>query len=128
MKRLGNSFAVIAMITTFVFGTAAVAQAQKRNDREIRDAVRSLSSKLDDFEYDLRYQMRSSSDNNGDVSAVTDDIPLQAPPPPPATVPVPVDRAPPSAYAAALREAGVPARSAAVVVRPLDAGGVAVAQ
>ncbi len=74
MKRLGNSFTVIAMITTFVFGTAAVAQAQKRNDREIRDAVRSLSSKLDDFEYDLRYQMRSSSENNGDVSAVTDDI------------------------------------------------------
>ena len=74
MKRFGNSLAMIAMITTIVFGTVGLAQAQKRNDRDVRDAVRTLSSKLDDFEYDLRYQMQSSSDNNDDVSAVTDDI------------------------------------------------------
>ncbi|MBP6002487.1 MAG: hypothetical protein KA746_03525 [Pyrinomonadaceae bacterium] len=74
MRRFGNTFAAVAMITAFVFGTASFASAQKRNDREIRDAVRSLSSKIDDFEYDLRYQMQSSSDNNDDVSQVTDDI------------------------------------------------------
>jgi D-alanyl-D-alanine carboxypeptidase/D-alanyl-D-alanine-endopeptidase (penicillin-binding protein 4) len=38
------------------------------------------------------------------------------------------DREPPAAYAAALREAGIPQRSAAVVVRPLDADGLALAE
>ncbi|MCC6173403.1 MAG: D-alanyl-D-alanine carboxypeptidase/D-alanyl-D-alanine-endopeptidase [Gammaproteobacteria bacterium] len=54
--------------------------------------------------------------------------PPPTPPPPPPTLPIPVDRAPPPAYAAALRDAGIPTRSAAVVIRPLDAGGVALAE
>lgn len=44
------------------------------NDREVRDALRSLNSKIDDLEYDLRYQMQSSSAPAGDVSAVSNDI------------------------------------------------------
>ena len=63
-----------AMIAAFIFGTAGLADAQKRNDREVRDAVRSLNSKLDDFEYNLRDQMRSGSANNGQVSDISDDI------------------------------------------------------
>ncbi len=62
------------MIAAFIFGTAGLADAQKRNDREVRDAVRSLNSKLDDFEYNLRDQMRSSSANNGRVSDISDEI------------------------------------------------------
>ena len=57
-----------------VFGLIGIADAQKRNDRDIRDAVRSLNSKLDDFETNLRYQMQSSSSNNGQISAVSDQI------------------------------------------------------
>lgn len=62
------------MIAALIFGLTGLADAQKRNDREVRDAVRSLNSKLDDFEYNLRDQMRSSSANNGQVSDISDDI------------------------------------------------------
>ena len=62
------------MIAAFIFGTAGLADAQKRNDREVRDAVRSLNSKLDDFEYNLRDQMRSSSANNGQVTDISDEL------------------------------------------------------
>ena len=62
------------MIAAFIFGTAGLADAQKRNDREVRDAIRSLNSKLDDFEYNLRDQMRSSSANNGQVTDISDEL------------------------------------------------------
>lgn len=74
MKRIGNTFAAIGMMAAFFLGTAVIAEAQKRNDREVRDAVRSLMSKLDDFEYDLRYQMQSTSDPNTQVADISDDI------------------------------------------------------
>lgn len=57
-----------------IAGLVGAASAQKRNDKDIRDAVRSLNSKIDDFEYNLRYQMQSSSSANTDISAVSDDI------------------------------------------------------
>lgn len=64
----------MAMMAAFVFSGVTLAEAQQRNTREIRDAVRSLNSKLEDFEYNLRDQMRSSSANNADLASVTDDI------------------------------------------------------
>jgi hypothetical protein len=48
--------------------------AQQRNEREVRDALRSLNSKLDDFEYDLRYRMQSTSSPNGQISGVMDGV------------------------------------------------------
>lgn len=62
------------MVFTMIFGVAGVADAQRRNDRDIRDAVRSLNSKIEDFEMNLRYQMQSSSANNSHLSDVMDDI------------------------------------------------------
>ncbi len=62
------------MFAAFVFGTASMAHAQARNEREVRDALRSLSSRIDDFEYDLRYQMQSSSQNGDELADVADDI------------------------------------------------------
>lgn len=47
-----------------ISGFAVTAEAQNRNEREVRDTVRALKSRLDDFEYDLRFQMQSSSDSN----------------------------------------------------------------
>ncbi len=64
----------IAAALILVFGVTSVVDAQKRNDRDIRDAVRSLNSKLDDFESTLRYQMRSSSAPNTQIALVTDEI------------------------------------------------------
>jgi septal ring factor EnvC (AmiA/AmiB activator) len=55
-------------------GLAGIAEAQKRNDKDIRDAVRSLDSKIDDFESNLRYQMQSSSQNNGQIADAGDEI------------------------------------------------------
>ncbi len=57
-----------------LFGVAGMANAQRRNDRDIRDALRSLSSKLDDFEQNARYQMQSSSTNNGQVADLSDNV------------------------------------------------------
>lgn len=50
------------------------ADAQRRSEREIRDAVRSLSTKVDNFDYDLRYQLNSASVNTTAVSQVGQDI------------------------------------------------------
>lgn len=74
MRTLGNRSVTLAMIAAFLLGTAGLAVAQKRNEREVRDAVRSLATKIDDFEYDLRYQMQSSSDNSSQVADISDDI------------------------------------------------------
>lgn len=72
MKRFSHSFTAIAMLTALVLGTTAFAAAQKRNQKEVSDAIRTLSSKLDDFESHLRYQMQSSSASSTKVSDITD--------------------------------------------------------
>jgi hypothetical protein len=72
-KKIKNFAAAVSVVLAF-FLAAGTADAQRRNDRDIRDAVRSLSSKLDDLENDLRYRMQSTSDPNSQVSAVMDDI------------------------------------------------------
>ena len=74
MNRFRNSFTAIAMFAAFIFGTAAIVDAQKRNDRDVRDAVRSLNSNLDNFESNLRYQMQSSSANTAGVTNISDSI------------------------------------------------------
>src|SRR5205085_12270420 len=51
-----------------------IADAQRRNDRDVRDALRSLNSKIDDLENDLRYRAQSTSTPNGEVSGAMDDI------------------------------------------------------
>ena len=74
MNRFRNSFAVITMFAAVVVGTTSIADAQRRNEKDVRDAVRALNSKLDDFESNLRYQMQSSSVNTGRVSDISDAI------------------------------------------------------
>ncbi|MBV9215876.1 MAG: hypothetical protein JO053_06835 [Acidobacteria bacterium] len=73
-KRITNIVAFLAVAAGFLISSTTVAEAQKRNERDIRDAVRSLSSRLDDFEYDLRYQMQSSSQATTNVSDASDRI------------------------------------------------------
>ena len=74
MNRIKNTISFSLVLVSMLFGSIVIASAQNRNDRDIRDAVRSLNSKIEDFETGLRYQMQSSSANNGQLSAVTDDI------------------------------------------------------
>lgn len=68
-----NFYAVIA-VTLALLCTAGIADAQRRNDRELRDAVRSLNSKLDDLETDMRYRMQSTSTPSGEISNAMDDL------------------------------------------------------
>lgn len=74
MKRFGNYFAVLAVISFVVLGTAGLAPAQRRNERQIRDLVRSLNAQIDDFQYGLDYQLRSTSGRTQDVESVHDSI------------------------------------------------------
>ncbi len=74
MNQFKNTISLSLVVVCMLAGMIGVAQAQRRNDRDIRDAVRSLNSKIDDFEYNLRYQMQSSSAANGQVSDISDDV------------------------------------------------------
>lgn len=74
MKRTRNVFSLSVVVVSMLLGMVGIADAQKKNDKDIRDAVRSLNSKIEDFETNLRYQMQSSSSNNGQVSYISNDI------------------------------------------------------
>jgi hypothetical protein len=74
MRIYRNAFSAVALIAAFVLGSAGFVSAQQRNERDVRDAVRSINSKLDDFESTLRFQMQSSSVNNGSIDQVSDEI------------------------------------------------------
>lgn len=68
MKEAKRIFTAFAFAAVFILGAAGIAEAQRRDEREIRDAVRAMASKLDDFESNLRYQMQSSSADSRNLS------------------------------------------------------------
>jgi hypothetical protein len=74
MKRLGNFLAAMTAIAIVVLGTAGLADGQRRNERQVRDLVRTLNAQIDDFQYGLDHQMRSSSAPSQDVENVHDSI------------------------------------------------------
>ncbi len=73
MKRLGKFFSVVATISFVVIGMAGQADAQRRNERQVRDLVRGLNAQIDDFQYGLDHQMRSSGSGR-DTDNVRDTI------------------------------------------------------
>lgn len=71
MKRFRNAFASTVAIGLMIFGIAGAADAQRRNEREVRDLVRSLNAQVDDFQYGLDYELKNNSSgraNSADVS------------------------------------------------------------
>ncbi|MBC7898917.1 MAG: TrbI/VirB10 family protein [Saprospiraceae bacterium] len=74
MRRYTKFFSVYAAIGLMVFGIAEQADAQRRNERETRDIVRSLNSKIDDFQYSLEYQLKSSSADPRDTGTISADL------------------------------------------------------
>ena len=74
MKRFGNFYAAVALIAFVMLGSAGFADAQRRNERQIRDLVRALNAQIDDFQYGLDYQLRSTSGRTQDVDTVHDSI------------------------------------------------------
>ncbi|MGB7070848.1 MAG: hypothetical protein WBD22_15255 [Pyrinomonadaceae bacterium] len=74
MNRTSYTFAIFLVAGMIISVFAGSANAQTRNERETRDLVRSLSSKVDDLEYSLTYRLRSSSAESDQMDRVSEDI------------------------------------------------------
>ncbi|MGI8813580.1 MAG: hypothetical protein ACR2IH_13780 [Pyrinomonadaceae bacterium] len=61
MRRLRNIVSVYAAVGLLVIGLGGLAEAQQRDTRQVRDTVRSLNSRIDDFGYTLDGDSRSGS-------------------------------------------------------------------
>lgn len=61
MKRLSSSVIYFAALGLVFLGLSVTVDAQKRNEREVRDLLRNLNAQVDDFQYGLDYEL----DNNG---------------------------------------------------------------
>ena len=72
MRNYRNALSVAACFAALLFGSVTLASAQIHSDRDVRDALRSLNSKLDDFDANIRYQIESS--NSGDADRVAKQI------------------------------------------------------
>lgn len=68
MKRFYNSFWSLAVVGFVLFGVTATADAQQRSAREVRDAVRTLNSQIDDLQYNIDFEVK----NNGSSAALGD--------------------------------------------------------
>ena len=66
MKPPIKQLAAVAAVLFMVFGTAGLANAQRRNERQIRDLVRSLNAQIDEFQYGLNRHLLSTSSPGGD--------------------------------------------------------------
>lgn len=74
MKRIAAIFSVYAVVGIVFLGLAGQAEGQRRNERETRDIIRSLNSKVDDFKYNLDYQLKSASMDPQSVTDVSTDL------------------------------------------------------
>ena len=71
MSRFRSVFAVYLAIGLMLCGFTAQTNAQRtRNEREIRNIVRNLDSKVDDFRYSLQYGLKNSSVDDQDADTV----------------------------------------------------------
>jgi hypothetical protein len=61
MKPFSNALLSFAAIFAVSLGLAFSADAQTRNQREVRDLVRSLTAQVDDFQYGLEYELKNNS-------------------------------------------------------------------
>src|SRR6185369_6691798 len=75
MSRFRSVFAVYMVIGLMLCGFAAQTKAQKtRNDKDVRNIVQNLESKLDDFHDSLEYGLKNSSVSEGESNALEDDL------------------------------------------------------
>ncbi|HVE57130.1 MAG TPA: hypothetical protein VNB22_09895, partial [Pyrinomonadaceae bacterium] len=71
MSRFRSVFAVYVAVGLMLCGFAAQTNAQRtRNEREIRNIVQNLDSKVDDLRYSLQYGLKNSSVNDRDADTV----------------------------------------------------------
>ena len=71
MSRFRSILSAYFAVGLLVFGIAGQASAQtKRSEREMRDIIRSLRSKIDDFQFNLNYQLLSNSADGDEIVEV----------------------------------------------------------
>ncbi|HEX8639045.1 MAG TPA: hypothetical protein VF692_13335, partial [Pyrinomonadaceae bacterium] len=59
---------IYAFIALIIFGTSPLTDAQtRRSERDVRDTVRSLRSRIDDFQYNLTYRLQTNSADRDEV-------------------------------------------------------------
>ncbi len=73
-KNIFSMFSAYLLMSLMVGGMFVSANAQKRNDRDTRDIVRSLRSKIDDFQYNLTYQLKNNSADQSEVAEIDGDL------------------------------------------------------
>lgn len=76
-KKNQNLIAVVSTIFTvsaLLLSMAVDAQAQRRNEREVRDQLRNLAVRIDNFENTARFQMQSVSMNDDVVRSMSDEV------------------------------------------------------
>jgi hypothetical protein len=71
MHRIYRGISLFAAVFSLVLASSGVASAQRVNTREVRDTLRSLNTKVDDFEYTLRFQLRGTSASRQDIEDAT---------------------------------------------------------
>lgn len=73
MKRFSNALLSFATLCMVSIGFAATATAQAKDQRAVRDLVRSLTAQVDDFQYAVDYELRNNSagsrTNTGDLNS-----------------------------------------------------------
>ena len=77
MSRVKSVFSFYVVLGLMITGFLAVATANAqlyRNEREIRDIVRTLNSKIDDFQTNLSAEVRRSSSSREDRQDLEDQI------------------------------------------------------
>lgn len=75
MNRLKSVFSIYLTIGLVVFGFATQASAQgSRSEKDARNIVRNLNSKIDDFKYSLDNELRRSSISRDEEAEISDNL------------------------------------------------------
>ena len=74
MKGFRSLLTLSLSIVLAVSGVAMEATGQRKNDRVVRDTIRSLNSKIDDFEANYEYQLKSSSADQEEIDYLRGDV------------------------------------------------------
>ena len=75
MNRFRGVFSVYLVIGLMIFGFVAQADGQdRRNQREVRNILRDLNSKIDDFRFELDNEFRRTSVNRNEQNEINNNI------------------------------------------------------
>ncbi len=75
MSRLRSVLTGYFVIGLMILGVAGQTDAQtRRTEREVRDIVRSLRSKIDDFQYNLTFQVKNNSGDTDEIGEIENDL------------------------------------------------------